>query len=128
MSTRDASFRWRLLLNALVALAADADTQLAWLDKYQVEADELALDFDHAFRMADSMQADGLLDEKTMDRLRLIDTIFEAMSGPDCADRWSPEALAAEATWGEVKELARSVLAALQVDWQGPMPEIHVVR
>ncbi|MEU4089626.1 hypothetical protein [Streptomyces aureus] len=40
-----------LLINSLSVLAADASVQTAWLDEHAVAADEIALDFDHAFRM-----------------------------------------------------------------------------
>ncbi|MFD7446947.1 hypothetical protein [Streptomyces sp. NPDC059909] len=52
----DSSFR-RLLIESLTLLAAGAAAQVAWLDEHDVVADEIALDFDHAFRMAEHLVA-----------------------------------------------------------------------
>ncbi|GGX45612.1 hypothetical protein [Streptomyces chryseus] len=43
----------RLLIESLTVLAADAPAQVAWLDEHRVVADDIALDFEHALRMAD---------------------------------------------------------------------------
>ncbi|MGP9022786.1 hypothetical protein ACT1U9_30830 [Streptomyces sp. BR1] len=40
------SSRWRLLIAALTALAADAADQQAWLAAHRIETDDLALDFE----------------------------------------------------------------------------------
>ncbi|GAA2390153.1 hypothetical protein GCM10010420_12310 [Streptomyces glaucosporus] len=128
MGTPGSSFRRRLLIESLTVLAADARTQTAWLDRHGVAADEIALDFDHAFRTAEVLVADGRIADGAVADLREIDAILSGMSGGENADRWTRAALATDAGWVRARRLARRVLVAEQGEWRQPLPEITVVR
>ncbi|MFC9259194.1 hypothetical protein ACFT25_05110 [Streptomyces hydrogenans] len=87
METPDPSFRRRLLNEALTVVAAPARVQAAWLEKHGVVTDEIALDFDHAFRMAEGLVEEGFLSRDALPELRLIDSIFDEMSRDESTDR-----------------------------------------
>ncbi|WP_338692659.1 hypothetical protein V2W30_00525 [Streptomyces sp. Q6] len=116
------------MIEALALLGADSADQLAWIDRYKVVTDELALEFDDAFRLIADLQQDEFLDTEALGKLQLIDTVLEEMSGRENAERWSGEALANDAGWRQVRTLARDLLISLQGDGRRTLPEIHVVR
>ncbi|MFJ5779438.1 hypothetical protein [Streptomyces sp. NPDC093094] len=128
MGTPDSSFRRRLLIDSLTVLAADVQTQVAWLVRHGVMADEIALDFDHAVRMADGLVEDEQLDRGVLPDLREIDAVLTAMGEADNADQWRSKALSADEGWGRARQLARRVLVAELGDWQRPLPEITIIR
>ncbi|MGJ5760745.1 hypothetical protein [Streptomyces galbus] len=121
-------FRRRLLLESLAVLAADAPSQVAWLAKHDVVTDEMALDFDHAFAMAEALVGEGQLGRRVLPDLREIDAVLSAMSGAQNAGRWTREALSADEGWSQARRLARRVLIAELGEWQQPLPKISVVR
>lgn len=116
------------MIEALALLGADSADQLAWIDKYKVVTDELALEFDDAFRLMAGFQQEELLDTEAMSKLQLINSVLEEMGGREHAERWSREALTTDAGWFQLRALARDLLVTLQGDWRLPLPEIHVVR
>ncbi|WP_223887013.1 hypothetical protein [Streptomyces viridosporus] len=128
MESADPSFRRRLLMEALTVLAADAQAQVSWLVKHAVMTDEIALDFDHAFRMAEALVAEGQLAHGVMADLQEIDVVLSGMSGGGNADRWTGDALSIDGGWALARRLARRVLVAELGEWQQPLPEIAVVR
>ncbi|MFD7233376.1 hypothetical protein [Streptomyces sp. NPDC059881] len=121
-------FRRRLLIESLIMLAADSGPQVSWLAGYGVMPDELALDFDHAFGMAEALVAEGYLTHGVMPDLRDIDATLSSMGGAEHADRWTTGALDTDEGWALVRELARRVLVAELGEWQQPLPEITVIR
>lgn len=128
MESRGPSFRERLLIEALTVLAADAETQVAWLIRHGVEPDEIALDFDHASWMAEPLVADGRLAPEALAALREIDVTLGGMSGRENAERWTAEALSTDEGWALARQLARRVLVAELGVWRRPLPEITVIR
>ncbi|MEU4094811.1 hypothetical protein [Streptomyces sp. NPDC026673] len=124
----DPLFRRRLLLESLTVLAADAQAQVAWLAKHDVVTDEIALDFDHAFRMAEALVEEGRLGRGVLPDLREIDAVLSEMSGAGNADRWMRDALSVDEGWIQARRLARRVLVAELGEWQQPLPEISVIR
>ncbi|MHB0895688.1 hypothetical protein [Streptomyces sundarbansensis] len=50
------------MIEALAVLGADSADQLAWIDKHKVVTDELALEFDDAFRLMADLQQEEFLD------------------------------------------------------------------
>ncbi|MEU9336650.1 hypothetical protein AB0D49_26365 [Streptomyces sp. NPDC048290] len=128
MSIPGTAFRRRLLCEALTVLAADAPDQVRWLDRYAVLADDIALDFAHAFDFVDALVDEGALDAVTPPVLREIDRLLGAMSGAEHADRWSRDALAVDPGWCRARSLAREVLVAELGEWRHPMPDITVIR
>jgi hypothetical protein len=117
-----------LLLQALTVLAADAQIQVTWLVRHAVMTDEIALDFDHAFRMAGSLVAEGHLAREVMADLEAIDVILSGMSGGENADRWTRDALSTDEGWALARRLARRVLVAELGQWQQPLPKVFVIR
>ncbi|MEV5177937.1 hypothetical protein AB0L10_44670 [Streptomyces flaveolus] len=116
------------LMAALTVLAADAQVQVSWLVKHAVMTDEIALDFDHAFRMAEALVAEGELARGVMSHLQEIDVVLSKMSGGGNADRWTRDALSTDEGWALARRLARRVLVAELGEWQQPVPEISVIR
>ncbi|MFF4341313.1 hypothetical protein ACFY00_15430 [Kitasatospora sp. NPDC001540] len=115
-------------MESLTVVAADPSAQLAWVDEYGLLPDEVALDFDHAFRMAASLVEDREVSREVLPDLQAIDAVFAGMSGQENSDRWSREAVAVDPGWGQARELSRRVLVDLVGEWRLPMPEIRVVR
>ncbi|MFG2321332.1 hypothetical protein [Streptomyces sp. NPDC048568] len=109
-------------------LAADAPVQTAWLDEYAVAVDEIALDFDHAFRMANRLVERHQISENAAAELRGIDVLLADMSVDGQADRWTPDALAGDAGWSQARLLARQVLVELTGEWENPVPSIQAIR
>lgn len=121
-------FRRRLLLESLAVLAADAPSQVAWLAKHDVVTEEIALDFDHAFGMAEALVDEGQLGCGVLPDLREIDAVLSEMSGAENADLWTRGALSVDEGWSQTRRLARQVLVAELGEWQQPLPEISVIR
>ncbi|MEV0532599.1 hypothetical protein [Kitasatospora sp. NPDC050463] len=127
METPEPSWRRRLLMEVLAVVAAPAPSQAAWVKKHGVVTDEIALDFDHAFRMAEDLVEGGLLSRDALPDLRAIDSIFEQMTLDESPNRWATAALASDAGWICARELAQQVLAREGVDVLA-LPDICVVR
>jgi hypothetical protein len=117
------------MIDALALLGASSADQLAWIDKYQVTTDEVALEFDDALHLLSGVwPGHGESSEDVMSRLRLVDAVLGEMSGVENAERWSREALSADAGWCRVRALARDLLVDLRGSWCLPLPEILVLR
>ncbi len=101
---------------------------MAWLDKYRVVVDEIALDFDHAYRMAARLVEHHRISENVAVALRQIDALLAGMSGYEHADRWTRDALAGDAGWGQARQLARQALIELTGGWERPLPSIQAIR
>nr|BFD96259.1 hypothetical protein KitaXyl93_76190 [Kitasatospora sp. Xyl93] len=109
-------------------VATDASEQLAWVAVRGVTTDDIALDFEHAFRMAESLVKEGALDPAVVPDLGAIDLIFGEMSGQDQSGRWTEDVVAADPGWAQARALARQVLVVLLGEWRLPLPEVCVVR
>ncbi|MEU9713544.1 hypothetical protein AB0E21_33855 [Streptomyces sp. NPDC047967] len=116
-----------MLIEAVVVVAAPASDQMAWLDKYDVPPDEIALGFDDAFRLAGRLADEGRLSREVLPPLQMLDEVFSEMSQVTEVDRWTREALAIDAGWGRARQLAREVLTA-EGEEMFPLPGIHIVR
>ncbi|AJE41150.1 hypothetical protein SNOD_14740 [Streptomyces nodosus] len=90
-------------------------------------ADEIALDFDHAFRMAERLVEEGLLRRGALPDLRMIDSIFDEMTRDESPDRWTTAALISDVGWGHARGLAQQVLAREGVE-ASVLPDICVIR
>lgn len=128
MESPDPSFRRRLLIESLTVLAAEAPTQVAWLARLGVMPDDIALDFDHAQRMAQNLVAEGELAPAALAVLRDIDAVLSAMSAGHDAGRWTTNALSTDQGWALARRLARQVLVAELGAWSQPLSEITVIR
>ncbi|SCD91997.1 hypothetical protein GA0115246_108017 [Streptomyces sp. SolWspMP-sol7th] len=118
----------RLLINSLSVLAPDASVQMAWLDEHKVAVDEIALDFDHAFRMTNRLVEHHQISGSAAAGLLEIDVLLAAMSGHAQADRWTRDALVSDAGWSEARQLARQILIELTGGWEHPLPSIQAIR
>ncbi|MEU5256313.1 hypothetical protein [Streptomyces longwoodensis] len=127
MESPNPALRRRLVMEALIVLAAPAPAQTAWLEKHGVETDEIALDFDHAFRMAERLVEEGLLSRGALPDLRMIDLIFDEMTRDKSPDRWTKAALISDVGWGQARGLAQQVLVREGVE-ASVLPDICVVR
>ncbi|MER7733636.1 hypothetical protein ABTX80_22350 [Streptomyces erythrochromogenes] len=116
-----------MLIEAVAVVAADATAQLAWLQRYDVPPDEIALGFDDGFRLAGQLVEEGQLSPEVQPPLRTIDEIFNEMSRPEGPDRWTREALSTDAGWARARQLAREVLTA-EGEADAPLPHICIVR
>jgi hypothetical protein len=97
-----------MLREALERLAADAETQAAYLRELGAwpSLDELALELDDVAEASESWASPTL-----RDRVRLLSRKLDEMSGEANARHWQPEALH-EPEWAEVRGLAAEALAA----------------
>ncbi|MCF3135908.1 hypothetical protein [Streptomyces olivochromogenes] len=88
-------------MEALTVLAAPSSVQTAWLEKHGVVPDEIALDFDDGFRMAEHLMEQGLLSRDALPDLRMIDSIFDEMTRDPSPGRWETAALISDTGWGQ---------------------------
>ncbi|MEU5211534.1 hypothetical protein [Streptomyces sp. NPDC020742] len=128
MSEQLALIARSLLVDVLTVLAAAPAEQVAWMERHDVEADDLAIGFDHDYQLVPTMVAGEFLDPSAVPDLRAIDGVLDAMSGPENAARWTTDALATDPGWSRVRTLARQVLVCLNGDWRLPMPTFHADR
>ncbi|GCD94910.1 hypothetical protein [Embleya hyalina] len=128
MSDPDIAFLWRLLVEALTALAADPAEQCAWSDRYGVPPDELALGFDDAYRLVPQLAAAGRLDADAVAELRALDALFTGLTDEGDPARWAVAALADDPAWARARAVSRRLLVEWVGDRRPPMPVIRVIR
>ncbi|MFE3019469.1 hypothetical protein [Streptomyces sp. NPDC059256] len=116
-----------MLIEAVVVVAAPASDQVAWLDKYDIPPDEIALGFDDAFRFAGRLVEEEQLSRHVLPMLQMIDEVFSEMSQDTDVDRWTREALSTDAGWGRARHSAREVLAT-EGEEASPLPDILIIR
>ncbi|MCX5230904.1 hypothetical protein [Streptomyces sp. NBC_00233] len=116
-----------MLIEAVVVVATPASDQVAWLDRYDVPPDEIALGFDDAFRLAGRLVDEGRLSREVLPSLQMIDEVFSEMAQVTDLDRWTRAALTTDAGWGRARQLAREVLTA-ESEEMSPLPVIRIVR
>jgi hypothetical protein len=104
----------RRLRAALEHLAWPAARQRDYLIGLGVAplADELALEFDDAFRPVDTMPATLGLSAAAQESLLAVDHTLEAMSNSD-SHVWQVDSLAGSTKWAEIRRLAAMVLGEL---------------
>lgn len=117
---------WKYLVETLTMLAVDAKDQTTWLDKYRLEPDDLAMDYENGKSAITLLVEAGRIDVAMESRLARIDAILDAMSGAEQASRWTYEALTADAGWLKVRQLAREALTELAGTWQQPLPTLGI--
>ncbi|MFC9793014.1 hypothetical protein ACFVJI_10295 [Streptomyces sp. NPDC127584] len=120
--------RRRILIEAVVVVAAAPAVQAAWLGRYAVPPDEIALGFDDGFLLVGCLVEEEELSPAVLPLLRMIDEVFTEMTA-DAAptDRWTTDALSGDAGWERARQLAREVLA-LEGEGDAPLPDIRIVR
>ena len=109
------------LITALQALAAPPDVQLSRFPNFVVTSDELALDFDDAYRLvSDCPQVE--LSGVEADSLRRVDAMLADWSGEGRPDLWSDSALRSAPEWAALRERAADALRALGAPIEPPPP------
>ncbi|HEV2082596.1 MAG TPA: hypothetical protein VGR32_09110 [Brevundimonas sp.] len=105
-----------ILKRALTNLALPADRQAEYLDALlgpQAVAygtDELALELDDAFAPHLAMHAQGLMSERQIAAVRIVDEMLADLSGKAHASFWTREALTSDPRWDQVRLVAQAAL------------------
>lgn len=110
-SPRDASLHQ--LHAALECLSWPAERQLRHLKSLQVGVDELALEFDDAFRLVRGKVAEGRLPKFVVEVTQSIDNTLERMTTTG-GEIWTAEALANSPEWANVRALSSHALDAVK--------------
>lgn len=98
------------LLWAVRFIAAEPDPALALIERERLLIDELAL------TLADFLPAarqEGVVGEEVLAALDTIDSVFDAMNGPEHGEQWTDVAVRSGAEWAAQRERARDVLRLL---------------
>lgn len=95
------------LETAVRHLAANPDEQIEYLAGLDTQgnADELALEFDDAYRPARAQLPLDL--SRGLDQL---DDLLRSFSGQPNSEEWTLEALSRSSRWAEVRDVARAIL------------------
>jgi hypothetical protein len=99
----------KLLRQAVAALAMPGPAALDTLDPRCHRPDELALDFDDAFRVIVGNFASDLTSEQ-LSALQMLDALLEEMSGSHNSHLWTEEAVVSHDRWREVRSRAYTVM------------------
>ncbi|WP_237536358.1 hypothetical protein [Streptomyces sp. SID5785] len=116
-----------MLIEAVRVVAAPAPAQVAWVEKYGVAPDEIALGFDDAFGLAGQLVEEGQISPAVLPCLQMIDETFSEMSLDSGVDRWTKAAMLTDAGWHRARHLAREVLTAEAED-DASLPDICIIR
>ncbi|MFI7011635.1 hypothetical protein [Streptomyces sp. NPDC050145] len=92
-----------------------ATRQVEHLRRWGVGPDELALEFDDAYRMVPALVSRGTLPDDVGTRLREVDSLLAEMSdGTDTA--WTDEAMTRSPMWDRLRRAAQEALEALRTN------------
>lgn len=127
MESHGPAARRRILIEAVVVLAATAQDQADWLDTHEVGPDEIALGFDDAFRLAGRLAEDGQLSGDVLPLLEMIDEVFSEITQDSSVDRWTKAALFTDPGWGRARQWAREILTA-EGEESSLLPSIQIIR
>lgn len=115
LEARRQMFQW-----AVQALAQPAEVQRALFPDFVVVADELALDFDHWWRVFER-DFGHQLSSQQREACEALDRLLDEMSGPK-PELWTDEGCLNHPKWSEVRQLAANVLTAF--GWPADVPPI----
>ncbi len=118
---KPAELDWALrqLRASVEVLGAPAEDQSGYLERigfsgtHPWNVDELALQFDDLYLLADQLTEAGRLTNAQLAALADLDRLLGAMSGPERPELWSEDALRTTPEWEQVRELARKTLTLL---------------
>ncbi len=96
------------LIEAVEYLALESGAQIAWLEEQGFDADELALQFDDVYRVADQLADCRRLPVAVLPVLDSINATFEYMNGNP--ELYIDEALENLPEWERIRSLARAAL------------------
>ena len=107
--------RWFLqeLCECIERLSASAQEQIDYLHKISaqmppedISVDELALEFDDAWRAVPQLVREGKLTQQQAEAIDALDQKLNAISGSHNAELWMPDALQNSPHWVEIRRLA----------------------
>ncbi|WP_157840069.1 hypothetical protein [Streptomyces megasporus] len=101
----------RDLRRSLEQLSWNAERQFAYVDDLGVDVDEIALEFDDLFRIAESMATQGLISTDFFTRLKGIDSQLSTMTRKG-AEVWEREKVKSSKEWETLRKLATETLKA----------------
>src|SRR5258708_7609890 len=101
----------KMLVNALRLLASSADVQERAFPGFVVVPDELALNFDDAFRLTEQLVGSGRLSREQVEALARVDNALDELTNR--GGMWTLEALRESQEWQGVRAEARKALDAL---------------
>ncbi|MEU1050612.1 hypothetical protein ABZ400_36530 [Streptomyces sp. NPDC005897] len=101
------------LRRSLVHLSWEAEKQVEYINRLAVGPDELALEFDDAFRVASGMVSEGSLPAPLGNLLAPMDELLSEMTR-STQDEWSIDALGLSVAWQRLRMLAVEVLRYLE--------------
>lgn len=104
---------WRYVVETVTLLAAEPEDQVAWLDGYRIETDDLAEDYGNVKAAIAVLFDAGSVAMALQTRLSRIDAVLDAMGSAENAVRWAYTALATDAGWARVRQMAREALVEL---------------
>ncbi|MFI5678788.1 hypothetical protein [Streptomyces cellulosae] len=103
----------RQLEKALERLAWDAEKQIDFISRLRVGVDELALEFDDAFRPVSGLTRDGTMPKSVTKALDSVDKILTEMTRSPEAE-WTPTAVRNSQSWKILRNTARESLNLLR--------------
>ncbi|AWI29594.1 hypothetical protein [Streptomyces tirandamycinicus] len=103
----------RQLRASLERLSWPAERQLSHLQSLQVDVDELALEFDDAFRLVCGKVTKGRLPRLAVEATQPIDDILDRMANAG-AEIWRSDALEDSPEWAELRAQSSQALEALE--------------
>lgn len=117
----DSDYWERWIAPMLAFLAADASDQLVWAGEHGVKTVAVAGEVEFGIRLAKGMADQGLFETEALQDIQAIGRLVGEAEGRDHVGLWS-DALAADATWGEARTLARRILVVRLGEWRQPLP------
>ncbi|MFJ7271314.1 hypothetical protein ACIQV3_32510 [Streptomyces sp. NPDC099050] len=118
---------YRQLLAAVALLAAPAPDQLAWLEKYAVPVDEIALNFDDTAVMARQLGDEGWLAPEALSELARIDDLLGRLTTDEGSTGWTAQGLKTHEVWAQVRQVADRFLRA-QGETERALPLAEIIR
>ncbi len=104
---------------SLQALAAPAEIQLQLFPDFDWKVDELAIEFDQWYQVMRRRSA--LFTAKARKLLEDLNRKLDEMSGPENSQFWLEDTLRSDATWENIRDLARHALSAIGWPIENPM-------
>jgi hypothetical protein len=130
MTADESDLQWALhqLANALRLAALPAHEQVVCLPDFVHVADEVALEYEQAFRKVPQLVEADVVTAEQVEPLRALDQLFAEMTdAPDKESLWTLSAMEADERWARSRTLALKALTAIgaspgQPRWDGMTP------
>ena len=105
----------KMLKESLTILAADAQTQMRYLENLGTPGcvDELALEYEDTAAAADMMFDRGEINREQLDSIVQLNEYIGGISGESNAHLWTSGALYESQEWQEVRRQAKASLALM---------------